>query len=112
MRRRIRITREDINDWGPSDGCPGCISITRGGHTKPHTERCKVRIEKALERVNAKRVTRYEQRLAESVEEKLNQSSTHPAKRQTDDENEPEPPVKTARTYTTTSQEPSSSTSQ
>ena len=30
-RRRPKITRDDIREWGLTPGCPGCIAVNRNG---------------------------------------------------------------------------------
>merc|ERR1711867_215660 len=49
IRRRARISRNDVIRVGYTIGCPGCRAISRGEkEAQNHTEECRTRIEKAL----------------------------------------------------------------
>ena len=48
IKRRARITREDVIKVGFSLNCPGCTAISRKASSQNHTEACRERIEKAL----------------------------------------------------------------
>ena len=48
IRRRSRITREDVVRIGYTLGCPGCKAISRNAPSQNHTEVCRARIEEAL----------------------------------------------------------------
>ena len=48
IKRRARISREDVVRIGFSLACPGCTAISRNAPPQNHTEECRARIEKAL----------------------------------------------------------------
>ena len=48
IKRRARISREDVIRVGFTHGCPGCIAISRNAPSQNHTEECRSRIENAL----------------------------------------------------------------
>ena len=48
IRRRARITREDVVRIGFSLNCPGCRAISRNAPAENHTEQCRARIESEL----------------------------------------------------------------
>ena len=48
IKRRARITREDIVRIGYTINCPGCKAISRNAPAQNHTELCRKRIEAAL----------------------------------------------------------------
>lgn len=47
--RRLYVRTKDVEKHGPSEGCPGCRALLRGGKTQTHSETCRKRIAKALE---------------------------------------------------------------
>ena len=68
IKRRARITRDDIIKVGYTHRCPGCVAISRNAPAQNHTEECRRRVEDALLReggVRAKLIRigleRYEQ---------------------------------------------------
>ena len=48
IKRRARITREDVVRIGFTLNCPGCRAISRNAPSQNHTEACRARIEQAL----------------------------------------------------------------
>merc|ERR1712074_524106 len=48
IKRRARITREDIVRVGYTINCPGCKAISRYAPAQNHTELCRARVEAAL----------------------------------------------------------------
>merc|ERR1712240_226221 len=48
IKRRARITREDVIRIGFTFNCPGCKAISRNAPSQNHTEACRDRIEQAL----------------------------------------------------------------
>ena len=49
IRRRARISREDVRKHGYTANCPGCRAINRGETgSQNHTEECRKRIEAAI----------------------------------------------------------------
>ena len=47
--QRERITKQDIDKFGPTLGCPGCNAIKDNKRAQAHSDRCRVRIEGCLE---------------------------------------------------------------
>ena len=59
IKRRARITREDVVRLGFTHRCPGCIAISRDAPSQNHTEECRNRLEEALLKeggIKAKRI--------------------------------------------------------
>ena len=48
IRRRARITREEVTKAGFTVGCPGCRAISRNAPAQNHTETCRKRLEEAI----------------------------------------------------------------
>ena len=48
VRRRARITKDDIKKFGYTIGCHGCRAISRGSPAENHSEECRARIESEL----------------------------------------------------------------
>ena len=46
--RRAYIHKRDLERIGYIVGCPGCVSVVRGGARQAHTERCRRRVEEEL----------------------------------------------------------------
>ena len=44
-RRRPTIEQRDVDKFGISVGCPGCIAASRGAPSRHHTEACRKRTE-------------------------------------------------------------------
>ena len=67
IKRRARMTREDVIRIGFTIHCPGCRAISRKAPSQNHTEACRARIEQALLEeggVTAKRVATGNDRFA------------------------------------------------
>lgn len=47
MPRRVRIMRSDLEQYGYTSGCPGCLTaqLQDGARRGPHTEECRTRME-------------------------------------------------------------------
>ena len=45
---RERITRQDIDEFGATIGCPGCNAIKDNKRAQAHSDRCRTRIEECL----------------------------------------------------------------
>ena len=46
--RRVYISKADLDRWGYTVGCPGCVSIIRRTARQGHTEACRKRMESEL----------------------------------------------------------------
>ena len=46
--RRAYIHKRDLEKFGYTVGCPGCVSVVRGGARQAHTEKCRRRLEEEL----------------------------------------------------------------
>ena len=46
--RRMRISKEDLQEHGFTDGCKGCKAIIKKAPAQAHTETCRARMEKLL----------------------------------------------------------------
>ena len=46
--QRRRITKQDINEFGATIGCPGCNAISDNKRAQAHSDRCRMRIEERL----------------------------------------------------------------
>ena len=66
--RWIYITKEDVLKMGPTPGCHGCISVTRGGPARNRNEACRTRMETAIAAYDA---DRYERALSRMVRDKI-----------------------------------------
>ena len=62
--RRDCITREDLEVFGFTAKCPGCMSLLKGTARQAHTENCRMRIEELL-RAAHRRVNEYQDTAAE-----------------------------------------------
>lgn len=69
MLRRVRITKEDVNKYGPTKGCKGCREVLKGG-TWVHSEDCRKRMEGLMWEQGDKRVERAMDRYLEGEEVK------------------------------------------
>ena len=68
--RRLKITREDLEDHGPTQGCGTCEDVLAGKpHTRAHTEECRKRFVELLGRIEVgrRRLDAEERRLTESI---------------------------------------------
>ena len=73
--RRMRLDKGDFIDHGYTAGCGGCIALQRGlGVSRNHTEQCRSRMEKAVEKSDVGRArkerveARHEDRLTHELE--------------------------------------------
>ena len=46
--QRERITKQDIDEFGATIGCPGCNAIKDNNRAQAHSDRCRTRIEESL----------------------------------------------------------------
>ena len=46
--QRERITKQDINEFGATTGCPGCNAIRDNKRAQARSDRCRMRIEERL----------------------------------------------------------------
>ena len=55
--RRMRLVPQDFQLYGYTGGCPGCIHLRRGGggQSRNHTQECRDRLEKEIEKTAAGR---------------------------------------------------------
>ena len=61
--QRERITKQDIDEFGATIGCPGCNAIKDNKRAQAHSDRCRKRIEECLSNeALAEEVRRREQR--------------------------------------------------
>ena len=68
-RRRLRITKADLEKFGTTVGCPGCRAFTRGGAAANHNEECRNRLVRKFEEEGDARIERENERLLEYLEE-------------------------------------------
>ena len=47
--RNLYVRRTDIDRFGATVGCPGCIALAVGGRSATHSAQCRARIAEALE---------------------------------------------------------------
>ena len=66
---RERITKQDIDEFGATIGCPGCNSIRDNKRRQGHSERCRRRIEESLRKTphGAERLERREEVINEAL---------------------------------------------
>ena len=48
VRRNLYVKKEDIEKYGQTVGCPGCIAIALGGRAAAHGAECRARVEAAI----------------------------------------------------------------
>ena len=66
LKRKLYVTRRDIDRFGATDGCPGCTSLVVGGSAMTaHSSECRARISKELEEKGDPRWQGYVDRVAE-----------------------------------------------
>ena len=70
---RERITKQDIDEFGATIGCPGCNSIRDNKRRQEHSERCRRRIEESLRKTphGAERLERREEVINEALAEEV-----------------------------------------
>ncbi len=73
VRRRLKLTKEDVREFGMTAGCRGCAAVNRGGQAVNHSEDCRKRIKEELVKKGDSRVSRerekWEEELTEALEE-------------------------------------------
>ena len=67
-----RVTKQDVDKFGATVGCPGCKAIKDNRRTQPHSYRCRERIEGCL-RITPQGGRRGAERSAEEKESKMTQ---------------------------------------
>ena len=67
IRRRAGITKTDIEKYGMTPGCHGCVAQNRGRRGN-HTEECRKRMEGFMARGKDSRIDRYATRVAVEAE--------------------------------------------
>ena len=75
--QRERITKQDIDEFGATIGCPGCNAIRDNKRAQARTERCRRRIEESLRKTpqGAERLERREEVINEALAEEVRRSS-------------------------------------
>ena len=73
--RRVYIKKDDLETFGYTVGCPGCISILKGTARQAHSEACRKRMEEKLKgtersKVVERRVDEYLEKAIKKDEEK------------------------------------------
>ena len=71
--QRERITKQDINEFGATIGCPGCNAIRDNKRAQAHSDRCRMRIEERLRTTpqGAERLDRRGEVINESLVEEV-----------------------------------------
>jgi hypothetical protein len=67
VKRRMKIVKEDIREFGMTAGCKGCIAVNRGGQAVNHSEICRNRIGDELVKRGDARVTREKEKWEEEL---------------------------------------------
>ena len=93
IKRRARITREEVARAGYTIGCPGCKAVSRNAPSQNHTEACRKRIEETLKAqggASAKRIAegneRYERHLSKRRQTEAQDQEEEQRKRPVNDE--------------------------
>ena len=69
--RQMYIQKQDLEEHGYTERCPGCVSILRGTTRQAHLVGCRRRVEKAMEETKkARRAGERMEKFAEKVEER------------------------------------------
>ena len=68
--KRVYVSRENLEEFGFTARCPGCVSLLRGTARQAHTENCRRRIEEELKgtakaHAATRRMKEYQDRAAE-----------------------------------------------
>ena len=84
--RRTYITRQDVEKYGMTDGCPGCIAANRKEKARPHTEECRIRLEHAMMSDQNPRWESNLKRIADEVERQV--EAEHKEKRRKKEQEE------------------------
>ena len=71
--QRERITKQDIDEFGATIGCPGCNAIRDNKRRQAHSDRCRRRIEENLRKTphGAERLNRREEVINEALAEEV-----------------------------------------
>ena len=71
--QRERITKQDIDEFGATIGCPGCNAIRDNKRRQAHSDRCRRRIEERLRKTphGAERSNRREEVINEALAEEV-----------------------------------------
>ena len=71
--QRERITKQDIDEFGATVGCPGCNAIRDNKRRQAHSDRCRRRIEESLKKTphGAERLNRREEVINEALAEEV-----------------------------------------
>ena len=71
--QRERITKQDIDEFGATIGCPGCNAIKDNKRAQAHSDRCRKRIEESLRNTphGADRLNRRDEVINEALAEKV-----------------------------------------
>ena len=66
-------TKQDIDEFGATIGCPGCNAIRDNKRSQAHSDRCRRRIEESLRKTphGAERLNRREEVINEALAEEL-----------------------------------------
>ena len=75
--KRVYISRENLEEFGFTARCPGCMSLLRGTARLAHTENCRRRIEEELKGTGkahaaTRRMKEYQDRAAEKGTKRTN----------------------------------------
>ena len=78
MPRSVNITKKDLEAFGYTAKCPGCLSVVRGTARQAHSSECRNRIEKALRGTERyKRATaRFDEHTARVLEQEEEQRAS------------------------------------
>ena len=68
-----RITKQDIDEFGATIGCPGCNAIRDNKRSQAHSDRCRKRIEESLRKTphGAERLDRRDEVINEALAEEV-----------------------------------------
>ena len=71
--QRERITKQDIDEFGATIGCPGCNAIKDNKRAQVHSDRCRKRIEECLRNTphGAERLDRRDEVINEALAEEV-----------------------------------------
>ena len=71
--QRERITKQDIDEFGATIGCPGCNAIKDNKRAQAHSDRCRKRIEESLRNTphGAERLDRRDEVINEALAEEV-----------------------------------------
>ena len=71
--QRERITKQDIDEFGATIGCPGCNAIKDNKRAQAHSDRCRKRIEECFRNTphGAERLDRRDEVINEALAEEV-----------------------------------------